>query len=45
MQAQIIIAETYMVFELWFTVAAIYLFMTLTLSRTVNYLEKRLHGI
>ena len=44
MQAQIIIAQTYLVFELWFTVAIIYLLMTLTLSRVANYIEKRLHG-
>ena len=44
MRAQIIIAETYMVFELWFTVAALYLLVTLTLSQTVHYLERRLRG-
>jgi polar amino acid transport system permease protein len=42
MQGQAIIAETYMVFEIWFTVAAVYLGITLSLSFTVAYLEKRL---
>ncbi len=42
MQGQAIIAETFLVFEIWFTVAAIYLTMTLVLSATVFYMEKRL---
>ena len=42
MQGQQIIAETYMVFELWFIIAAIYLLMTATLSIAVNIMEKRL---
>ena len=42
MQGQIIIAETYLVFELWFTVAAVYLVITTMLSLTVSYPEKRL---
>ena len=42
MQGEKIIAETYMVFELWFIIAAIYLLMTATLSIAVNILEKRL---
>ncbi len=42
MQGQAIIAETYLVFEIWFTVAAVYLGITLSLSFTVAYLEKRL---
>jgi polar amino acid transport system permease protein len=41
MRAQTIIAETFLVFEIWFTVAAIYLTMTLVLSATVFYMEKR----
>jgi polar amino acid transport system permease protein len=41
MQGQIIIAQTYLVFELWFTIAAIYLVMTMSLSLTVYTLEKR----
>jgi polar amino acid transport system permease protein len=42
MRGQTIIAETFLVFEIWFTVAAIYLMMTLALSATVFYMEKRL---
>ncbi|MFZ0611521.1 MAG: amino acid ABC transporter permease [Desulfobacterales bacterium] len=42
MQGQIIIARTYLVFELWFTIAAIYLVMTMSLSLTVYTLERRL---
>ena len=42
MQGEQIIAETYMVFELWFIIAAIYLLMTATLSIAVNIMEKRL---
>ncbi len=42
MQGQAIIAETFLVFEVWFTVAAIYLTMTLILSAIVFYMEKRL---
>ncbi len=42
MQGQVIIAETFLTFELWFTIAAIYLAVTLTLSFLVNLLEKRI---
>lgn len=42
MQGQSIVAETYMVFEIWFTVATIYLAMTATLSMVVSIMEKRL---
>jgi polar amino acid transport system permease protein len=42
MRGQTIIAETFLVFEIWFTVAAIYLSITLILSATVSYMEKRL---
>ncbi len=42
MRGQIIIAETFLVFEIWFTVAAIYLTITLVLSTAVFYMEKRL---
>jgi len=42
MKGQEIIAETYLVFELWFTIAAIYLILTLTLSLATQALEKRL---
>ena len=42
MRGQAIIAETFLVFEIWFTVAAIYLTITLVLSATVFFMEKRL---
>ena len=45
MQGQIIIAQTYLVFELWFTIAVIYLVMTMSLSLTVYTLEKRLRVV
>ena len=41
MQAQAVIAETFLTFELWFTVAAMYLMVTVTLSIIVNYMEHR----
>jgi polar amino acid transport system permease protein len=41
MQGRTIIAETFLTFEIWFTVAAIYLVITLGLSQIVNLLEKR----
>ena len=37
-----VIAETYLSFEIWFTVAAMYLVMTITLSLLVSVLERRL---
>lgn len=42
MQAQMLIAETYLTFEIWFAVALIYLAITLFLSILVSRLEKRL---
>ena len=42
MQAQALVAESYLTFEIWFTVAAIYLTITLLLSLFVGILEKRL---
>jgi polar amino acid transport system permease protein len=42
MQGRVIIAETFLTFELWFTVAAIYLTVTLALSVLVNFLENHL---
>jgi polar amino acid transport system permease protein len=42
MQAQAIVSETYLVFEVWFTVAAIYLAVTLSLSAAVTLMGKRL---
>jgi polar amino acid transport system permease protein len=42
MQGRAIIAETYLTFELWFTIAAIYLLITVILSVVVNTMENRL---
>jgi polar amino acid transport system permease protein len=42
MQGQAIVAETFLTFELWFTVAAIYLAVTLVLSTVAGFLEKQL---
>lgn len=42
MKGQAIIAETYLVFEIWFIVAAIYLVVTLTLSILISIMEKHL---
>ena len=42
MRGQEIIAETYLAFEVWFTVAAIYLLVTVTLSMIVNIMENRM---
>ena len=42
MQGQQIISETFLTFEIWFTVAAIYLSVTLSLSLLVKYLETQL---
>ena len=42
MKAQEIISETYLVFELWFVVAAIYLVITASLSILIALMEKRL---
>ena len=41
MQGQQIVAETFLTFEIWFTVAAIYLVMTIGLSGVVKLLESR----
>ncbi|SMC40446.1 amino acid ABC transporter permease [Sporomusa malonica] len=40
-RGQLIIARTYGSFEIWLTVAFIYLMMTFTISRVVDYLERR----
>lgn len=40
-RGQMIIARTYGSFEIWLTVAVMYLVMTLTISRFVDYLERR----
>jgi polar amino acid transport system permease protein len=41
MQGQAIIAETYLTFEIWFTIAAIYLVMTVSLSLLSEALMRR----
>ena len=41
MQGRSIIAETFLTFEIWFTVAAVYLIITLALSLVVNVMENR----
>lgn len=38
---QLIISRTYATFEIWFTVAFLYLIMTLTISRFIAFLERR----
>lgn len=40
-RGQLIIAQTYGSFEIWMTVAILYLIMTLAISRIVSLLEKR----
>lgn len=45
MRGQQIIAETFLTFEVWFTVAAIYLAVTLLLTLLVKYLEFRLFSL
>jgi polar amino acid transport system permease protein len=42
MQGQQIVSETFLTFEIWFTVAAIYLTLTISLSGVVKILESRL---
>jgi polar amino acid transport system permease protein len=42
MQGQVIISETFLTFEIWFTVAALYLVVTVVLSTVVNIMEHRL---
>ena len=44
MQGQSIVAETFLAFEIWFTVAAIYLVLTLGLSLAVRAMEHRFSG-
>jgi polar amino acid transport system permease protein len=41
MQANAIVAETFLTFEIYFTIAGIYLFVTVLLSRIVALLEKK----
>ena len=40
-RGQLIIAKTYGSFEIWLTVAFIYLFMTFTIAQFLSYLERR----
>jgi polar amino acid transport system permease protein len=40
MEGRVIISETYLTFEIWFTIALIYLFITVTISLLVKRLEK-----
>lgn len=42
MQAQALISETFLTFELWFVVALIYLLITVILSFSVTLVEKRM---
>ena len=43
MRGQEIVADTFLTFEIWFTVAAVYLVITTALSEAVNILEKKLN--
>jgi polar amino acid transport system permease protein len=45
MQGQKVVAETFLAFEIWFTVAAIYLVMTFGLSLVVRMMEHRMNGV
>lgn len=42
MQANAIVAETFLVFEVYFTIAAVYLVITISLSQLVNLMERRM---
>jgi polar amino acid transport system permease protein len=44
-RGRMIDAETFLTFEIWFTVAAIYLMVTLALSGVVWLLERRFNGL
>ena len=41
MQANAIVAETFLVFEVYFTIAAVYLILAVVLSQVVNVMESR----
>ncbi len=43
-QAQIVIAETFLTFEVWFVTAGIYLVLTISLSQLVAVLERRMRA-
>jgi len=42
MEGQAIISDTFLTFEIWFTVAGMYLIITISLSMVVNVMEHRL---
>jgi polar amino acid transport system permease protein len=42
LEGQVIVSETFLTFEIWFTVAAIYLLLTVSLSFAVNTMDRRL---
>ncbi len=42
MEGRVIISETYLTFETWFTIALIYLMLTVTISLFVKRMEKQL---
>lgn len=44
MQANAIVAETFLVFEIYFTIAVVYLILTISLSQLVNLMEKRMRA-
>ncbi len=43
MRGQEIVADTFLTFEIWFTVAAVYLVVTTALSNAVDLLEKKMN--
>jgi polar amino acid transport system permease protein len=43
-QGQLVIADSFLTFEIWFTVAAIYLAVTISLSWVASVLERRLYS-
>ncbi len=45
MQGQAIVAETFLTFEIWFTVAAIYFIITATISYLVHRVENRFRSV
>ena len=44
MQGQVAISETFLTFEIWFTVAAVYLILNIILSFVIQILEKKFKG-
>jgi polar amino acid transport system permease protein len=43
MQGQTLVAQTFLAFEIWFTVAGMYLLLTVSLSIVAWYLERKLN--